>query len=140
MSGSVRILLFGNDPLLLKSRQMVLESAGYEVYAAPSILALNHILANHPASHPIDLMILCHSLSDEESNRARSLARARFPRMEVVILAVNSCVLHDADGDSVVDTADGPKTLLETVGDLAKKQPERWAASSGTMARPKVSL
>jgi hypothetical protein len=140
MSGSVRILLFGNDSHLLKSRQWVFESAGYEVYAATSILALNHILASHPANLPIDLMILCHSLTAEECNRARLIGRAHFPKMEVVILAVNGCVSHTADGDSVVDTAEGPRTLLETVGDLAKKQPGRWAASSGTMPRSKYSV
>jgi len=137
MSGCVRILLFGNDSHLLESRQWVFESAGYEVYAATSFLALDHILANHPGSLPIDLMILCHSLSTEECNRARSLALARFPKMEVVILAVHSCVSHTIEGDMVVDTAEGPRTLLENVEDLAIKpmEPEAWAARSSGGSR-----
>lgn len=124
MSGSVRILLLGNDSHLLDTRQWVFESAGYEVYATASFLVLNHILTNHPASLPIDLMILCHSLSIEDCNRARSLARARFPKMEVVMLAANNGVLHSAEGDRVVDTAEGPRTLLETVKDLMKRPSE----------------
>ena len=138
MSGSVRILLFGNDFHLLESRQWVFESAGYEVYATTSFLALDHILGIRPASLPIDLMILCHSLSIEECNRARSLARARFPRMEIVILAVNSCVLHSTEGDTVVDTAEGPRTLLETVEDLAKKPSEACPKRAATRDESRV--
>lgn len=137
MSGSVRILLFGNDALLLKSRQMVLESAGYEVYVAPSILALTHILANHPASHPIYVLILCHSLTGEQCNRAQSIGREHFPQMKVVILAVNGLVSHTAEGDSVVDTAEGPKSLLSTVEELVKNgmPPESWPGRSENGSR-----
>ena len=102
------------------------ESAGYEVYATTSVLALDHILTSHPTNLPIDLMILCRSLSTEECKRARSLALVRFPKMEVVILAVYSCVSHTAEGDMVVDTAAGPRTLPENVEDLAKKPMEPW--------------
>lgn len=138
MPNPVRILLFGSDSHLLKTRQLVLQNAGYETYLATSVLALNHIVSAHPINLPIDLLLLCHSLAPEECKRARSIARARFPNIKVLILAVNRLISYSADGDSVVDTAEGPKTLLATVEELVRGRippeplPVRVAALHGS--------
>jgi DNA-binding response OmpR family regulator len=118
MTGSVRVLLFGNDAHLQISRELVLESAGCKAYIASSVLALNNILAEHP----IDLLILCHSLSTKECERARSISLKLRPKIKVLMLATNDLVSHSVEGDPVVDAMAGPRTLLATVEALMTKR------------------
>jgi hypothetical protein len=116
----VCVLLFGNDEHLLESRRMVLESVSCTVYSATRLLALNRILTDRP----IDLLILCHTLTTEECERAKSVVEAHSPQVKVLVLEAANFAQCAATGDRVVSTAEGPKALLETIGEMAGIPPE----------------
>jgi DNA-binding response OmpR family regulator len=108
------VLLFGNDAHLLETRRWVLESADCRVYAASNFLALNQILGDRP----IDLLILCHTLTSEECDRAESIARTYTRKTRVLVLTASNFVSCEKRADAVVNAYEGPKTLLETVDHL----------------------
>lgn len=60
-----RILSIGNDTILLYSRRLVLETAGYSVESARGVLpAIEQILQRR-----FDLILLCHSIAEEVVGR-----------------------------------------------------------------------
>jgi DNA-binding NtrC family response regulator len=131
MPCSVCVLLFGNDLRLLESRRLVLESAGCTVYTAMRLLAVNQILTERP----IDLLILCHSLTTEECERAKSVVEAQSPKVKVLILTAANFTQCNVRADGVVNAGEGPKALLECVNQMARKippdsDPERARASA----------
>lgn len=111
MSGSVCVLLFGNDAHLLETRRWVLECGGCRVYTATHFMALDHILNDRS----VDLVILCHSLNEEECTRARSIIKAHSSNLKILNLTVNDSRSSTKDGEQVVSAGDGPKSMLEAV-------------------------
>jgi hypothetical protein len=67
---------------------------------------------------PIDLIILCHSMSTEECHRALTLAKTRWPRVQSVVLAWGAYGCEPKPSQQVIDAAQGPARLLETITEL----------------------
>ena len=66
------ILVYGNEPVLVTTRALILGKAGYKVFTAQAfgnaMLVLMH--------HQIDACVLCQSLTDEERRGILETARA----------------------------------------------------------------
>lgn len=114
------ILLYGHDDHLLETRKWVLEPLGFSVRTVGSLPALNETIL----AHKIDILILCHSLSSEECERALEVAHTHAPEIKAVVLTGNdtTCARGAGPEDSVLDTWDGPKALVETVRQLTDNQ------------------
>jgi len=69
------ILVYGSDQLLLNTRTMVLEKAGYAVLTAIEASDVERIIL----SQKISLLVLCHTLSSEKCEAALELAESRRP-------------------------------------------------------------
>jgi DNA-binding response OmpR family regulator len=52
------ILVYGNEPMLVTTRGLILERAGYKVFTAQTFANAMLVLMHHP----IDLCVLCQSL------------------------------------------------------------------------------
>lgn len=115
MPSTASVLLYGNDTHLLRTRRWLVESSGLQVFATDQMLALNQIFTEHP----IDVLVLCHSLSFEERERAKAIAQAHSPRTKVLVLAVTEAGVRARSSDRMISTADGPKVLLDVVEQLA---------------------
>src|SRR5258708_32945121 len=76
------ILVYGNEPMLVTTRGLILEKAGYKVFTAQAfgnaILVLMH--------HQIDACVLCQSLTDEERQGILETARALQPEIKCAVL------------------------------------------------------
>ncbi|HLZ00347.1 MAG TPA: hypothetical protein VKT33_14910 [Candidatus Angelobacter sp.] len=77
------ILSAGRDPYLLKKRNDALTQAGYTVVSASSSYeAIERLL-----SGDFDLVLLCHSLSNEERRRLAGIVKNYSPSTPVVLIA-----------------------------------------------------
>lgn len=130
MPNPVCVLLFGNDSHLLKSRRMVLESVGCMVYTATQLVDVNQILTDHR----IGLLILCHTLTVEECERAKVVVETFSPEVKVLVLAAADFAECAESGDRVVSTGSGPKAMLQTVNEMAKIPSEPRPNGSGASA------
>src|SRR5260370_11621060 len=76
------ILVYGNEPMLVTTRGLILEKAGYKVFTAQAfgnaMLVLMH--------HQIDACVLCQSLTDEERRGILETARALPPEIKCAVL------------------------------------------------------
>ena len=116
---SVCILVYGSDPLLVDTRTMVLEKAGYAVFTAREASDVERIVL----SQKISLIVLCHTLSSEKCETALELAESRRPAIRSLVLTAGTTPCSERSQDAVLSAFDGPRRLVETVENLLQAVP-----------------
>jgi hypothetical protein len=103
------ILLYGKDSRLLQTRQWVLENAGYRVLATTD-------LSEDQLKPPVELLILCHTLSCEgEHGEVSETTRAIGRGVKILTMTTDLPTMMTEAGDHFLNAFDGPETLLATV-------------------------
>lgn len=103
------ILMYGRDICLLQTRALVLQHAGYRVAAVQNWLGA-------PAHEAIDLLILCHSLTQQQRRKALEDASDQWPTAKQLCLTPTNGPI---DTDCLTfDSFGGPEKLIEVVGKL----------------------
>jgi DNA-binding NtrC family response regulator len=76
------ILVYGNEPVLVTTRELLLRHAGYRVFTAQTFA--NAMLAM--MNPEIDVCILCQSLTDKELRGILEMAHTHRPQLKCVVL------------------------------------------------------
>ena len=114
-SKQISVLIYGHDARLLESRKWVMQSWGYRALSIRSIAALNRV----PLTPPIDLLVLCHTLSAKECESAIAHARLRWPNVKELALVRHSAMRDASPVLSDVQKAlDAPDRLISVIGQL----------------------
>ena len=113
------ILVYGNEPILVSTRGLILEQAGYKVFTAQAfgnaMLVLMH--------HQIDICVLCQSLTDEQRRGILETARALQPEIKCAVIDFEESEAKIGGAELIRGLA-GPSTLLNAVGKLVtQKEP-----------------
>ena len=110
------LLSVGRDPLLMRTRTVLLGEAGYSVMPSfTSRDAFQIFISRH-----IDLVILCHTIPQEEKSKLIASMKERNNRTPIVCIHVDG----EADGklvDAYVHSLDGPEVLLSCVAKVLDK-------------------
>jgi DNA-binding NtrC family response regulator len=105
---SVGILIFGHDTILLETRRLILERAGFQVWIATEATEAVQILV----TKRIDLFILCQSLSPKECVPILRTAHTLRPDMENLVMGGESVGASAQKRDTFLTTFLGPKSLI----------------------------
>lgn len=115
MRNASAVLLYGHDEMLLLTRKLVLERAGYQVSVAQELRQVSRLLDREH----VDLIVFCYSLSRTECATAGLIAKSRS---EVPILLMTECGdtgSRDCDmrevADARFDSMLGPEALIRKV-------------------------
>jgi DNA-binding NtrC family response regulator len=125
------ILSAGRDRPLLYTRNRVLEEAGYIVTSA---ITTAEIVEKFFAGD-FDLIILCHSIPQDERQRIATLAHNHSPSTPVMVLADMASRRYEFGDLTVYSEA---TTLLESIPEALKMAAER-KPSLPAPARPSAS-
>lgn len=113
MSTASSILMYGRNPLLLDTRALVLRHAGYRVKAlAPG--------DRPPSTEAVDLLILCHTLTEAERNALLLFAASQRPAPGMLCLTPARGSLEGFT--DLFNSFDGPAKLLDAVRKLIVRQ------------------
>ena len=107
------ILVYGKDEILVMTRGLILEKAGYEVFRAEQVGNAMLVLMNHQ----IDIVVLCQSLTDEERRGILETAHALQPEIKCAVLDFAESEVA-IEGVDLIRGLVGPSTLLKAVGKL----------------------
>ena len=110
------LLSVGLDPLLMHTRTVLLGEAGYSVMPSFTSRDAFQIFI----SHHIDLVVLCHTIPQEEKSKLIVSMKERNKRTPVVCIHVDG----ETDGklvDAYVHSLDGPEVLLSCVATVLDK-------------------
>jgi len=108
------ILIVGHDEHLLSTRQWVLQTRGYQVLTVQQPEAVQEV----PLSAPMRLVVLCHTLTEEEKQSAGSIAAERWPGVKLLALAGEAGRHPTGLLGQLLHTMDGPAKLLSMVTNL----------------------
>jgi hypothetical protein len=105
------IVVYGNDAMLVTTRCLILERAGYRVLAAQAFGNAVLMLMNHQ----IDMIVLCQSLKLEERRGILETARALHPEIKCAVIDFEG---REApiEGADLIEGLVGPSALLNTIG------------------------
>lgn len=129
MSLLPRLLCYGHDDLLLFTRKKILERE-YFVETCTHITGLEPILSRGP----IEVVVLCHSVPDEECQEVLLRVRERSPSVKVLVLYETDPQFCTEHSDKTMESLDGPYTLIEDVHALMKEAAHRRSSHHGTDA------
>jgi len=118
------VLSVGRDPLLMRTRTGVLLNAGYSVMPSFTSRDAFQIFS----SREIDLVILCHTIPEEEKIKLIGSMKLGNERTPIVCIHVDG----EADGklvDAYVHSLDGPEALLSCVAEVLDKSIGRRIAN-----------
>ena len=118
------LLSVGLDPLLMRTRTSLLSNAGYSVMPSFTSRYAFQIFT----SRDIDMVILCHSIPEQERTKLIISMKERNERTPIISIHANG----EADGklvDAYVHGLDGPETLLSCVAQVLDKFSGRRIAS-----------
>ena len=115
------VLAVGFDPLLMTTRVLVLQSAGYIVIKAWSF----EEAVDHFRSGDFDLILLCHSVPATDRERLTSLIQASGSCIPIVSIA-GSRGECDACANSTLE--DGPNKFVAGIRDALIKAARTTAA------------
>ena len=109
MFNPTRILVYGRDPSLLETRQLVLQTIGGTVEATTELEQAKRMLGDGS----LDLLVLCYTLSLEDRNAILNSVEQLSPDLKVLILS--------ADGPPSNQTVDGDFSIFSGPGAFKSK-------------------
>jgi DNA-binding response OmpR family regulator len=114
------LLSVGRDPLLMRTRTVLLGEAGYSVMPSFTSRDAFQIFV----SRDIDLVILCHTIPQSEKGKLIVSMKERNKRTPIVSIHADG----ETDGqlvDAYVHSLDGPEALLSCVAKILDKSTGR---------------
>jgi DNA-binding response OmpR family regulator len=105
------VLVFGRDYQLVHTRSLILQKAGFHVRTAASLPDIQ-LLPHEP---PIDIMLLCHSLSTQDCDEALILTHERWPDIQTIALVAGTSDCGSNSTDAVMEAYEGPAKLIDAV-------------------------
>jgi hypothetical protein len=123
-----QVLIYGHDQILLRTRELILRGAGYEVCIAEELAEAREILS----SRPIDLLILCHSVDEFERSKLLAFAHACQKNLSTLLLATCVGSYPLSADETVFGTLEGPRNFILTVCRLTHEAPPASIASNSS--------
>ena len=120
----VVVLSVGRDPLLMRTRTGVLLNAGYSVMPSFTSRDAFQIFS----SREIDLVILCHTIPEEE--KIKLIGSIKLGNKRTPIVSIHADGETDEElVDAYVHGLDGPEALLSCISKVLDKSDGRQIAS-----------
>jgi DNA-binding response OmpR family regulator len=113
MKNHSAVLLYGHDELLLWTRRLVLEWAGYEVSVAQELRQASQLLDQED----VGLIVLCYSLSRAECAELIATSPSEVPTLlitECGEMGNRDCDMREV-ADTCFDSILGPEALVRKV-------------------------
>ncbi len=125
------VICVGQEIRLLDVRSQVLRTRFATVlYGGPA--DLYRLLAQHP----FDLLVLCHTLSEEESHEAAARFLACNPGGAILAMYTHHTTFSLKEADASVPALAGPQRMFHAVDGLQQHGMPRFALSPYLQAAP----
>jgi hypothetical protein len=120
------LLSIGDDPNLLHSRHLVLESAGYGVFSTGSLTMLLD-----PVASRLDAALMCHSVPPKRMESIARILREAHSGLPLLVLSFNTLTPW-LDQQNIIRTDTTPHSLIRTIDEVLQAA----ASSSARVVRP----
>jgi DNA-binding NtrC family response regulator len=122
MSRLPGLICYGHDDLLLFTRKKILERE-FSVETCTQVPELDAALSRGP----VEVIVICHSVPDEECHEVVLRVREQSPSAKVLVLYEAVPEVCTEDSDKTMECLEGPSTLLRDVRALMEEAAEESA-------------
>jgi DNA-binding NtrC family response regulator len=120
------ILVYGHDPLLLETRRIILERAGFAVHTTTKFEEFKATAC----TRAFDLLVLGSSISPDEVDRILPMIHQCVPFSKVLVLANGALPPPLNSRDEVLSALAGPNALIDQIGKMLEVRGRKPAASA----------
>jgi DNA-binding NtrC family response regulator len=113
MNSHARVLVVSRDEMLLRTREMIL-GAFFAVRGAGRFSEARTLLTNHR----FDLVVVCHSLTNDECERLAMIAHEQNPRCLILAMTATSRAGMKPWADKQLGVDAGPYGLLKKCAEM----------------------
>ena len=113
------VLLYGRDPALLATRQLLLENHGYETSATTELEDVQRILSQEN----VKLLIVGHTLSLEDIGRALALSQSLQPSIRCLFLINGQSSQNSESSAETFNVSKGPAQFIAHVQRILSSPP-----------------
>jgi hypothetical protein len=114
MTSQARVLVVSRDETLLRTREMIL-GAFFKVIGAGRFSEASTLISN---GESFDLIVLCHSLTEDECERLAMLSLDKDPRPLILAMAASSRADFKPWADKQLGVDAGPYGLLKKCAEM----------------------
>jgi hypothetical protein len=127
-----QVLIYGHDLILLRTRELILKQAGFEVCVTDLPGEVHRILA----TRQFDLLILCHTVDEAERSRILATVHASRKSLDILLLVAGFSGPASSEHEAIFGTLEGPQNFLGTVCRLTHEPvPSAFVSNSPDTAR-----
>jgi hypothetical protein len=105
------ILVYGSDEILLGTRTMVLENAGFRVLSTINFADAKAIIM----SGDVALVVLCHSLHPDDREAILKFMDGHNSRVSTLALTAGESLYSEKSQGAILSAFDGPRKFVEVV-------------------------
>ena len=121
-----RVLTVSHDETLLRTRQLVLESAGYKVLNAKTVREA----LDENSKHPADVLLICHTVPKDD--KSHLIAAFRGQNSKAIVIALSRAGEKNVQNvDAYLNPSD-PEELIRAIARLAPMKPRRTSQTTKT--------
>lgn len=113
-----RVLCTGVDPVLMKTRQLILESVGHTVVPASDEREIKAVCSKQK----FDVAVIGQNISPKVKTRVLDLVREHCPETRILELTLPYASKALADADAWLEMPFDPEELAEAVNSLAVRK------------------
>ncbi|HVH85224.1 MAG TPA: response regulator [Terriglobales bacterium] len=126
-----RILAYGEDPLVISTRAMILQRAGYEVVHTTRTSDLAPLLRGIF----FDLLLIGDSLRTHPNVRLAHSLREQFPKLPIVMVQDEK---EDRDSWSTAFVSSNPEQMLSEIDQILEEHYSKPVASEPAVANARA--
>lgn len=112
------VLSTGVDPVLMKTRQLLLENAGHTVVPASGEREIKAVCG----MQKFDVAVIGQSISSKAKTRVLDLVREQCPEVRILELTLPYASKALEDADAWLEMPSDPQELAEVVNSLAMRK------------------
>jgi len=130
-SSSNPVLVYGKDLLLMETRRLMFQAAGFHATTAFTLAEAEAVLLYEPET----LLVLCHTLTAARCEAALHMAYSHRHGSKSLVLSAGLPVCKLDREDELLSSFDGPRTLIATIDRMLKANNEAKTSSNTVMVK-----
>jgi hypothetical protein len=118
------VVIYGKHPVLLETRRLVIERAGYRAAKISAMVDVSSSVMGQ-----VRVLVLCHTLAQEQQEEAIAIARQANPSLTAIVMTNYARIAVFPEYSHTIYAFEGPEDLIALLHDTMGERNDLLYAS-----------